>query len=163
MTIEQSIELLKAEYEKAKRLDYIRNPLAYALYQVWRVADRKGSDKKMTETEMYRNLPTNEQLNLYRNKYFTDNNTTENGIIANAINDMLIEFDRLYDTCDTDYKLIRRLNKCYENAKSEAYKEFAERLKKDLFYKCGDINYSETCDLRKFIDSLLKELGGEEE
>lgn len=46
MTIEQSIELLKTEYERAKRLDYIRNPLAYALYQVWKVADRKGDDKK---------------------------------------------------------------------------------------------------------------------
>ena len=47
--------------------------------------------------------------------------------------------------------------------KAEAYKEFAERLKKDLFYKCGDINYSETCDLRNLIDNLLKEMVGEEE
>lgn len=46
--------------------------------------------------------------------------------------------------------------------KAEAYKEFAERLKKDLFYKCGDINYSETCDLRKFIDSILEELVGDD-
>lgn len=45
MTIEQSIELLKTEYERAKRLDYIRNPLAYTLYQVWRVADEKGAKK----------------------------------------------------------------------------------------------------------------------
>ncbi len=50
-----------------------------------------------------------------------------------------------------------------KEAKVEAYKEFAERLKKDLFYKCGDINYSETCDLRNLIDNLLKEMVGEEE
>ena len=47
--------------------------------------------------------------------------------------------------------------------KTEAVKEFAERLKKDLFYKCGDINYSETCDLRNLIDNILKEMVGEEE
>lgn len=59
------------------------------------------------------------------------------------------------------------LNECRElfepEIKSEAYKEFAERLKKDLFYKCGDIDYSETCDLRKLIDNLLKEMIGVEE
>ena len=41
MTIERAIELLKAEYENAKRLAYVRNPLAYALYQVWKVAEQK--------------------------------------------------------------------------------------------------------------------------
>lgn len=157
MTIEQSIELLKAEYEKAKRLDYIRNPLAYALYQVWRVADRKGSDKKMTETEMYRNLPTNEQLNLYRNKYFTDGNATENGIIANAINDMLVEINRLYDTCESKDKLIKSLNKCYANAKLEAYKEFAEWLKK----KCYDNLPYDISVSPDDIDNLLKMVGEE--
>ncbi len=53
--------------------------------------------------------------------------------------------------------------KTVEQIKAEAYKEFAEKLKKDLFYKCGDINYSETCDFRKLIDNLLKEMVGEEE
>lgn len=45
MTIERAIDLLKAEHEKAKRLAYVRNPLAYALFQVWKAADRKGSKK----------------------------------------------------------------------------------------------------------------------
>ncbi len=40
MTLEKAIELLKAEYERAKTLEYVRNPLAYALYQVWKKADR---------------------------------------------------------------------------------------------------------------------------
>lgn len=41
MTIEDAIEMLKAEYEKAKQQTWIINPLAYALYQVWKKADRK--------------------------------------------------------------------------------------------------------------------------
>lgn len=41
MEIERAIELLKIEYEKAKLLAYVVNPLAYALYQVWKIADKK--------------------------------------------------------------------------------------------------------------------------
>lgn len=37
----------------------------------------------------YNGLTSAEQLNLYRNKYYTDGNATEKGIIANAINDIL--------------------------------------------------------------------------
>lgn len=113
----------------------------------------------MTENEMYRDLPTNEQLNLYRNKYFTDGNATENGIIANAINDMFTEFNRLYDTCEADNKLIKSLNKCYANAKLEAYKEFAERLKEK---HCDIVLYGEIVTTG-MIDNLLKEMVGEEE
>ena len=39
MTIDEAIILLKEEYEKAKQLEFVRNPLACALYQVWRIAD----------------------------------------------------------------------------------------------------------------------------
>ena len=41
MTLEQAIEMLKTEYERAIKLDFVINPLAYALYQVWKKADRK--------------------------------------------------------------------------------------------------------------------------
>lgn len=41
MTLEDAIEMLKTEYEKAKNQKYIIKPLAYALYQVWKKADRK--------------------------------------------------------------------------------------------------------------------------
>ncbi len=41
MTLEEAIEMLKTEYEKAKRQKYINNPLAYAVYQVWKKADIK--------------------------------------------------------------------------------------------------------------------------
>lgn len=41
MTLENAIELIKEEYEKATESNYVSNPLAYALYQVWKQADRK--------------------------------------------------------------------------------------------------------------------------
>lgn len=44
MTLEKAVNLLIAEYEKALRLEFVRNPLAYALYHVWKMADRKGED-----------------------------------------------------------------------------------------------------------------------
>lgn len=42
MTLEKAIELLKFEYEYAKRQKWIKNPLAYALFQVWKIADKQG-------------------------------------------------------------------------------------------------------------------------
>lgn len=48
MTLEKAIKLIEAEYERAMKLEYIKNPLAYALYQVWKMADREkrgGSDE----------------------------------------------------------------------------------------------------------------------
>ena len=41
MTLEDAVEMLKTEYERAKTLDFVINPLAYALLQVWKKADRK--------------------------------------------------------------------------------------------------------------------------
>ena len=41
MTLEQAIEMLKKQYEEAKTHEYIRNPIVWALYQVWRAADRR--------------------------------------------------------------------------------------------------------------------------
>ena len=43
ISLEKAIELLKKEYDKAEGMDFIYNPIAYALYQVWKIADgRKG-------------------------------------------------------------------------------------------------------------------------
>lgn len=47
MTLEQAIELLKKEYERAKKMEYVQRPLAWALFQVWKKAERsklKGAD-----------------------------------------------------------------------------------------------------------------------
>ena len=43
MDLKKAIALLEKEYEKAKRSDYVRNPLAYALYKVWKQADKERS------------------------------------------------------------------------------------------------------------------------
>ena len=40
MKIDNAIEMLKSEYERALNLSYVRKPLAFALYSVWRKADK---------------------------------------------------------------------------------------------------------------------------
>lgn len=44
MTLEKAIKALEKEYAKAKGLSYVRNPLAYALYQVWKIADEEDNE-----------------------------------------------------------------------------------------------------------------------
>ncbi len=41
MTLEKAIELLKAEYEEAKKQEWVQKPLAYALYHTWKKVDEK--------------------------------------------------------------------------------------------------------------------------
>lgn len=41
MNLKQAIKLLEREYEKAQKIGWVQNPLAYALYQVWKMADRE--------------------------------------------------------------------------------------------------------------------------
>lgn len=45
MDIEKAINLLRKEYEKVVHSPYIRNPLAYALYSVWKIADKEEQDE----------------------------------------------------------------------------------------------------------------------
>lgn len=35
----KAIKVLKEQYEKAKKKDWVRNPIAYALYQTWKIFD----------------------------------------------------------------------------------------------------------------------------
>lgn len=46
MTLDYAIELLKKEYERAQCIPYVRNPLAWALYQVWTKANRENFNTK---------------------------------------------------------------------------------------------------------------------
>lgn len=46
MTLQRAVKLLEVQYERAKGLEYIRNPLAYALYKVWKIADREPPKEK---------------------------------------------------------------------------------------------------------------------
>ena len=41
MTLEKALKLVQIKYEAARKLSHIRNPLAYALYQVWKMADKE--------------------------------------------------------------------------------------------------------------------------
>lgn len=45
MTLEKAIELVKQEYEKAKTKKYVIDPLAYALYAVWKMVDKQGGKR----------------------------------------------------------------------------------------------------------------------
>ena len=37
--LRKTVELLHNEYERAKRLEFVYDPLAYAVYQVWKAVD----------------------------------------------------------------------------------------------------------------------------
>ena len=39
MNLEKAIEQLKLEYELGCKLEYVRDPLAWALYRVWKMAE----------------------------------------------------------------------------------------------------------------------------
>lgn len=41
MTLGKAIELLCEEYGKALTLEYVRDPLAYALYHTWKKVDER--------------------------------------------------------------------------------------------------------------------------
>ncbi len=50
MTFDEVVELLKSEYEKAKQLDFVQRPLAYALYKTWKIVDKKRVKESKNET-----------------------------------------------------------------------------------------------------------------
>lgn len=42
MKLEKALEMVKEKYEQAKKSEYVQNPVAWALYQVWKEADKQG-------------------------------------------------------------------------------------------------------------------------
>ena len=48
MTITKALNMVVDQYERAKKMEHIHNPLAYALYKVWKVADSQGNCKNDT-------------------------------------------------------------------------------------------------------------------
>lgn len=46
MTLENAIKMLEEEYERAKEMDFVKKPLAYALHTVWREVDRDRQTKR---------------------------------------------------------------------------------------------------------------------
>ena len=51
MTLEEAKKLLDEEYAKAKRFGFIHNKIAYALYQVWKKADKQRGKNEKTNNE----------------------------------------------------------------------------------------------------------------
>lgn len=39
MKIEDALNLVQKEYEKSKELEFVKDPVAYSLYKVWKLAD----------------------------------------------------------------------------------------------------------------------------
>ena len=39
--LDKAIKILKEQYEKAQKIDWIRNKIAYALYQTWKIFDER--------------------------------------------------------------------------------------------------------------------------
>lgn len=73
----------------------------------------------------------------------------ERHIIENAydlIKRQQAEIERLESIISTDNQMIKSLNKCYEISKSEAIKEFAERLGNYKEYR-----YNENCDFVPYV------------
>lgn len=40
MTLKKALFMVGVEYEKGLKLEYVKNPLAFALYRVWKLADK---------------------------------------------------------------------------------------------------------------------------
>lgn len=51
MTFEEAKCLLDEEYERAKRLEYVKNPIAYSFYQVWKMVDTKSTHQQTDLTD----------------------------------------------------------------------------------------------------------------
>lgn len=49
MTFEKVIKLLCDYYGRALTLDYVQKPLAWALYQTWKIVDSKEAGKNNDE------------------------------------------------------------------------------------------------------------------
>ena len=41
--LKKAVKLLNKEYEKAERAPFVLNPLAYALYQTWKIMGRRSN------------------------------------------------------------------------------------------------------------------------
>ena len=122
------------------------------------------TDKKITDEEIKSSLEviaTTRNCNecKIRNcKWGTCNCSQITANVAlDLINRQKAEIERLEKVFNGRDQLVNALNKCYKQAKSEAYKEFAERLnEKAQTADCFD-SYNMVVGTH-FIDNLLKEM-----
>ena len=57
MTIEQAKKMIDEEYEKAKRLEFVNDTLAYALFAVWKKADAERRKNASDNRKGIANFP----------------------------------------------------------------------------------------------------------
>ena len=62
MSFDEAVEQLRIEYEKAKKNKHIKNPIAYALYHTWRMADSKKEREQNEHNKGNKNLSRNKQF-----------------------------------------------------------------------------------------------------
>ena len=126
------------------------------------------TDKKLTDKEIISSLEVIattgncEECKIRNCKWGTCNCSQITANVAlDLINRQKAEIERLEKVFNGRDQLVNALNKCYKQAKSEAYKEFAERLnEKAQIADCFD-SYNMVVGTH-FIDNLLKEMVGEE-
>ena len=115
------------------------------------------TDKKLTDNEVVKALECCRDIDIKCEtcQLWTDSECTEVLYQAtiNLINRLQAENERLKDCIDEQDIEIARLWKRIEEAKAEAYKEFAFRLKKEYTFN-GLVSVEE-------IDELLDKLVGE--
>lgn len=46
MELKKAINLLEANYDRGQKLEYVQNPLAWALYQTWKEVDQSKYEKR---------------------------------------------------------------------------------------------------------------------
>ncbi len=137
--------------------------------------DKKISNKKFTDEEIIKSLECCVkaktmgdciELNCpFRNDWDLCLSGEIKKMALDLINRQKAEIERLEKTYKADQQLISALNKSYNLAKAEAYKEFADKLKEKseivhLFSVCNGHHYMVDID---DIDNLVKEMVGEEE
>ena len=62
LTLEKAIKQLQLQYDAATKMPFVQDPLAYALYKVWKQADRaaeKKAEKKREKMRATGSLPAN--------------------------------------------------------------------------------------------------------
>jgi hypothetical protein len=51
MTLEEAIEIVREEYQKAIDLPWVWSPIAYAMYEAWKRVDNAERQKKHDENK----------------------------------------------------------------------------------------------------------------
>lgn len=125
--------------------------------------------------EVYEGLTSNQQLNLFRNFYYNDGFSTEKGIIANAINDILPKYCKQQEEIEQWKEEANKYQNLWctavddiEKVKAKAAKDFAERLKENISDDCHIVSNEgeyvgvgyDCTDVIHCIDNLVKEMVG---